>query len=385
MKQIRALPLLALASALAFQSCDKVDPPFNENLNASSSSYYGYIELQGIPGTVSNLQFRDNFRTDSAALEATWAVNGTSGTVTFRWHSATAQLTGSGPAGGPVSFSGNVVLAEGGLTGTLSFDYTAEIANNGSDQGIVVGYVYQNVLVEDYTGHKCGNCPRAQRKAREFKNFYGDRFILVSIHAGFWASVSPSGAYSYDFRTAAGTAFDTDFGISNAGNPNGMVNRKPVNGNVIVAYTAWGSEANNIFQAKGVNPDACIRIDNAYDAGTRNLDITVRTAVLKDLSGAIKLGVYLLEDSIVNWQKDYDVTPEDVEFYVHRDVFRGDVNGIYGEAVVAPPASSETLITKSYSLAVDPAYDENHCSVLAVLFYDATKEIIQVNESRIIE
>ena len=34
------------------------------------------------------------------------------------------------------------------------------------------------------SGHKCGNCPRAE-KAEELKEIYGDQLIPIAIHAGF--------------------------------------------------------------------------------------------------------------------------------------------------------------------------------------------------------
>ncbi len=381
--------ICALAAGLLMQSCDKVEPPFLESQQSSSETYYGYIELQGIPGIVSGLQFLDNFKTDSTNLIASWNITtsgGTStGTITFQWHGATATLNGSGPAGTPVLLNGNVTLAEGGLYGTLSFDYEGELSTSGSEKGIVVGYVYQNVLVEDYTGHFCGNCPRATRKAEEFKALYGDRFIVVGVHAGFFSWTIHGPPYTYDFQTAAGTQWDTDFGISNAGNPNGMVNRKVINGNRIVTFTAWGPEASNIYAAKGVNPDMSIRIDNDFDDASRNLDVTVRSAVLKDLSGTYKLGVYLVEDSVVKWQKDYDASPEDVEFYVHRDVLRGDINGIYGEQIIAGNAMAESIITKNYSINIDNEYVAEHCHVVAMIFDENTKEVIQAYEKKVID
>jgi len=49
---------------------------------------------------------------------------------------------------------------------------------------IIIPAGERNVLVEDFTGHKCGFCPRATRAAYDLKQSYGDRMIVLSVHAG---------------------------------------------------------------------------------------------------------------------------------------------------------------------------------------------------------
>ncbi|MFI5218689.1 MAG: Omp28-related outer membrane protein [Bacteroidia bacterium] len=382
--------IMLFAGILFFASCDKVEPPFNENLNSSSSNEQGHIELTSIPGTVSNIHFEKNYITDSTSLNSNWIItnNGTglSGTVTFKWHNSTGQISGSGPIGGPIIFDGTIMIEEGGLFGKIFFDYNAELSVSGSGIGIAVGYVYQNALIEDYTGHKCGNCPRASRNAYDFKTLYPNRVIIMAVHAGFFAEPNlGTGAFTYDFRTPAGDVFDTYFGISIAGNPNGMVNRKIVNGSPILAYTAWSSTATNIFNEKDKYPDATIHIDNSFDAATRNLTVDVSCAFLIDFSGVYKLGVYLVEDSVINWQKDYDLTPNDIPDYVHRDVLRGDINSMWGEDVVTSFIQANSIINKTYTKIINTTYNEAHCKVLAFLYKDSTKEIVQVKEEPVLQ
>jgi hypothetical protein len=43
------------------------------------------------------------------------------------------------------------------------------------------------VLLEDYTGHKCVNCPTAAEIAHNLQITYGEKIILMAIHAGFFA------------------------------------------------------------------------------------------------------------------------------------------------------------------------------------------------------
>jgi hypothetical protein len=240
----------------------------------------------------------------------------------------------------------------------------------------------RKVLVEDYTGHKCGNCPRASRAIYELKQIYGENLIIMAIHAGGFAAPFPPAApyYTYDFRTTEGTQLDTDFGISVAGNPNGMVNRRIVDGNIILGSTKWAEEVTNVLTSTDPVP-VKITIDNSYINSSRELQTEVKTEFYSTLPSNYKLCVYMVEDSIVNWQKDYDTTPEDIPDYVHREVFRGSMNGTYGEIVTSTNIGN--IDTKNYSFELDSTWSENHFSVIAFLFDDATKEIIQVEQEEV--
>jgi hypothetical protein len=240
----------------------------------------------------------------------------------------------------------------------------------------------QKVLVEDFTGHKCGNCPRASKALYDLKAIYGDRLIIMAVHAGTFATVFPPGApyYTYDFRNPTGVELDTDFGISVAGNPNGMVNRREVNGSVIVSSTQWADEVATVLTSTDPVP-ASITIETTYNSVTRELQADIKTKFFEDLSGAYRLSVYMLEDSIVNWQKDYDVTPNDVPDYVHREVLRGSMNGTYGDIVTSTAAGSESDFTFNATLGTD--WNENKMYILAFLHNDTTREIIQVEQKHV--
>lgn len=244
---------------------------------------------------------------------------------------------------------------------------------------VVVPAGERNVLVEDFTGHKCGFCPRATRFAYDLKQTYGDRMIVVSVHAGFFASTNIP-PYTYDFKCTESTTLDTDFGISLAGNPNGMVNRKKLNGSFIVPYTAWGSEVANILNSTEPLP-VRIGVTADFDTTTRQLDTQVQLDFASDLLGTYKLSVYLVEDSIVKWQKDYDASPSDVENYIHREVLRGSMNGTYGD-VIANTTEGETAI-RNYSTTLNTEWDAAHMSLVVFLYNDATKEIIQVEQKHL--
>ncbi len=86
----------------------------------------------------------------------------------------------------------------------------------------------------------------------------------------------------------------------------------------------------------------------------------------------------MIEDSIVNWQKDYDVTPNDIQFYTHREALRGSMNGTYGETVSETTEGTISTLNYTYTLPVE--WNDEHFSIIAYLYDVATKEILQVEQ-----
>ena len=236
----------------------------------------------------------------------------------------------------------------------------------------------RKILLEEYTGHRCGNCPRAHEKAEELHSIYCDQIISVEIHAGFFAM--PLAPFNADYRTTAGTGLDDYFEVSASGLPKGLVNRKELNGNIALAKDDWAAA---IEQQLVAQPEIDITIVNNYNASSGALETEIQSAFLKDMTGGLYLCVFMVEDSIVSLQKDYEAAPEDIEDYIHRNVLRTAVNGTWGDKITSAPVNSGEVIIKTYNYAVDTTWNTEHVSVLAFIYNDETKGIIQAEQERI--
>lgn len=238
----------------------------------------------------------------------------------------------------------------------------------------------RKILLEDYTAHRCGNCPRAAGKVAELKTIYCDHIIPIAVHIGYFASPLPP-KYTYDFRTEAGEELNNYFEIENNGLPTGMVNRIELNGKNILDYQSeWATAIQLILETP---PEIDITIENEYTPATRELSTKVKAEFLKDMNKTLKLTVYLVEDSIIACQKDYQASPEDVESYVHRHVLRKAINSTWGDEILSGNISATETIEKTYYFTLDTLWADNHCSVIAFVYDDDTKEIIQAEEEQI--
>lgn len=242
----------------------------------------------------------------------------------------------------------------------------------------------RRVLIEDYTGAKCGNCPRAAETIESLKGIYGNKVISIGIHAGFFAVPNnpPNPKFNTDFRTAEGTELDNTFGNSAAGLPNGMVNRKEVTGSKILTYQNWGTVLGQIINTP---PDVRIKLSTTYDNGSRTAAVVVKTNILNDLNDTYRICAYVTEDSIVDWQKDYDITPDnDINTYTHRHVLRGSMNTAWGTPIGTGALLAGENYQDAFSMVLNNAWDADHCAVVVFIYNTNTGEVIQVEEAHIV-
>ncbi len=251
----------------------------------------------------------------------------------------------------------------------------------------------RKILLEDFTGHTCGNCPCAAKEALRLDSIYEGRIILVATHIGFFAEPYPGGTkFRTDFRTTAGNEINDFFKIDNMGLPQGMINRTPYNNTTILSSTAWSSAvAPFILDTTVANhPDATITLSATYNSANRNANINVNSKYLAEGNSDQQLVVYVVEDSIINWQKFYATcggVDKDVSNYVHRHVLRTSVTPTWGDPLYTsnPVIPIGTSINKSYTTTLDPSWDEKHIYIVAFIQDNTTKEVVQVEEIKLIE
>ena len=265
----------------------------------------------------------------------------------------------------------------------------------------------KKILVEDYSGHTCSNCPNAARELDALIDIYGDKIVPITIHVGktyarpFHISQAPK--YQYDFRTETGESWDNLFQITNLGLPKGMINRIGVpNSTHGAEVTNWNSIIQSVASDE---PDFGITISSDINGNVGSVDVNIK--VLNDIGGDFNLVLCLTEDSIINWQKDVEAFPNvDVEFYVHKHVFRTSINSAWGEALQTNNVyNTDEEIDKSYTINLDNleqynidyslntlelgngnagGWNKNNMYIVAFIYDNTTFEIQQVEEIHLI-
>ena len=232
------------------------------------------------------------------------------------------------------------------------------------------------VLIEDYTGVRCNNCPAAGEIAIDLQKQYGHSVVVLGVQAGSTATpIWPGDATYYYMNTTEGEEWYNTFGFID--NPIGTVNRKLNSGTYGFYPPDWADAVATTLQEECT---VAMASNVEYDETSRNLKVDITSKALVELPETYRLTVCVMEDSIIARQQ----TPEGViEDYVHRHVFRKTMNGTWGDEINEAPLAPEEEVKKSYSIKLDDAYNANQCYVVAYVHNDATREVLQVIEKKI--
>jgi Outer membrane protein Omp28 len=247
----------------------------------------------------------------------------------------------------------------------------------------------RNILLEDYTGHRCPNCPDAATEATTIEDANPGRVFVSSIHAGpggissFQETASDCGQasnpydkYCTEFFNEESTLFGQEFqaGFGFFANPQGNVNRLAPDGEEMFSlYNQWSSRvatqlSNNLL-------DVNIQAQSNYYPSTNGFFLHTETDFINDLSGDYNLVVALIENDVVDWQ-DVDGTPD--ENYHHHNLFRGCIDGLaWGRTISGgTEAGDKTYLDYTYKLPAGKTNDDYH--LLIYVADVSTYEIMQV-------
>lgn len=205
----------------------------------------------------------------------------------------------------------------------------------------------RNVLLVDFTGQRCSNCPAAADLLHSLTaGPAGARIIAVSVHGGALAlstDASPRGLAGPDARRLTDEARVSSW-------PQGTVDR-PVGG-TLLRPSAWNAALAERL-ALAADADAAAQQSLVADAhvalATRTLSYTLRPRHLTDAAGQpdaeTYLHLWLVEDSITAPQTLADGTER--ADYLHRHVLRLDLTGPSAHRLAAPrPGSSAPAMTR---------------------------------------
>ena len=218
----------------------------------------------------------------------------------------------------------------------------------------------RRVLLEDFTGQRCLNCPTATNIVAQLQEAYGDSvFIAVAIHGG------PLGFKGNDklvgLATDVGDEYFKHWNLEYL--PVGFVNRHG-----IVDYIEW------TFAVKEeLTRPAPMKMEGEADIKGDKVDIRLK---MQSTEGTItgKLQIWLLEDGIKAMQLMPDGTADSE--YVHNHVLRTPVNGTWGEDITLQEAENKNT---HHTQTLDPKWNPEQLSIVAFVYNDqGVQQVVKV-------
>lgn len=228
-------------------------------------------------------------------------------------------------------------------------------------------------LIEEFTSQGCGYCPYGMDFVH---NFMADdeNWILLMHHAG----------YSSDNFTVKGST--TVAGqLSVDGAPNITINREltsfPTDKGTTQAIVFHPAYLTGIKKSQFESTTyASIRINNSYNASSRELTIRVSGALAsEDYPEELSLNVLIKESGMIAMQQDYINTKNGWMQFRHADAVRAFLTDPRGDLVDVIKQRYEA----EYTITLPESWVAENCMVVAFLT-DDFKPVVQVEQKPVV-
>jgi hypothetical protein len=238
------------------------------------------------------------------------------------------------------------------------------------------------ILLEEFTGKGCTNCPKGSREIENLLSQFPDNLIAVSIHAGFFANPEFFPLGQYDLRTEEGEFLYTYIGAP-VGYPAGSINRTVVGNDLQLSLNQWASEINQQIQEE---PVVEIAVTTEFNEATRELTVHTTTVGKENLQGGeLRLSIMLTESGIVDAQDDIEAGGI-VDDYVHNHVLRDMLTPAAGETIGVGVLTGQ-VISKTHTITLAENWKPGNMEVIAFVSRVAGDEIpiLQAASAHVIE
>ncbi|MEY3052529.1 MAG: hypothetical protein RLY31_2314 [Bacteroidota bacterium] len=239
----------------------------------------------------------------------------------------------------------------------------------------------RQVLIEEFTGVRCVNCPAGSEEIETLLSIHQSGMIAVSIHAGEFSP--PYQTSLYDFRTAEGDQVLSYLGEP-FGYPTAVVNRRKFEGQFDLQL-GKGEWAGYVAEEKSIPPVVRIGVEPSFDGNTRKLTATVSLLVDEDIDHPdVRLSIMITESGI----KDLQLTPASAEpkaDYIHKHVLRGMMTP-YDGVPLTESLSAGSTVTKTFEYELPTGWKEAHCELIAFVSLNGEeKDVLQAEQVPVLE
>lgn len=244
----------------------------------------------------------------------------------------------------------------------------------------------RNVVLEEFTGIHCGNCPGGHKTAKQLADENPGRVLLVSIHEGSYAI---PGKNEPDFRTKWGASILNQTGLTAfpaatinrlkfPGEPYSYPYNPQTKGGMAMNVNGWKPAAEDSVLNSIISP-MNIDIKTNWNNDTRDLEIKVEVYFTETISDGAKLNIYLLENHI--WGPQTGAS--DPLNYEHNHVLRDLLTGQWGEIISSTEKGD--LFSKTYNVKIDSKFVITNCDLAVFITKSSNKEIYTGIQHSIIE
>lgn len=209
----------------------------------------------------------------------------------------------------------------------------------------------RTVILEDYTGQFCRNCPEGHSFIEDMEKQYGERFIPVSIHAGEFGIAVGANPKIEGLMQPLGNEMAQHRGITTY--PSGIID-----GAGPYDHYSWAEAVRNAM----LKPALC-ELSGDFTYSGREIKGTVKIDAGESFTG--RLGLWLLEDGIVSIQQNNSQLVTD---YTHNNVWRATISkDVWGDPVTGTIGEESEY---EFSFTLDEKWKPENCKIVAFVTDD---------------
>lgn len=219
----------------------------------------------------------------------------------------------------------------------------------------------KKILIEDFTGVKCKNCPSAAVKLTQLMNDNPGRIVGIAVHAPTNFGI-PYSVSKEDYRNFHDSLIY--FMLNGTGSlPEGCVDRivYPPNTGFMLTVSQW---TNAVQQRLAItNAPVNIKITPEFDSSTLELKVSVELFYNEANSFKNYLSVSLLEDNIIDLQVTSDGVTID-SFYHHNHMLRSMMTAYNGDFLMENP-EVKRVFRKQYKMKLKSNWNPDNMKIVA--------------------
>lgn len=250
---------------------------------------------------------------------------------------------------------------------------TTPVDTTGTDTGVVVKPITRTVLVEEFSGQLCVNCPAATESLEAMQEAIGgtERVTVVSIHAGQNMMLAIGEAQGQQMgvqglATDFGEQLFSRYGLTSE--PNAVIDRR----GGVVSQPQW---LTSILTSLTRETPVALSAQASYDESNNTISVNVSGRATQAFAG--KIHVWLAEDSIVSMQR----LPNGYDYnHVFNNIFRVSATPIDGDNVSVAKADVMNPVY-STSVAVKEAWRPENMKV--IVFVDDASGVVQSTSAEV--
>ena len=223
----------------------------------------------------------------------------------------------------------------------------------------------RNVLIEEFTGNGCVNCPRGHKTVDGLLAANPKRVFAINTHAGFMSTA---------YGTTEGTAIDNAFNNVNGtmGYPRAAINRMaiPYGSGKYYYVVGDGDYASVTEEVLDINAYVNVDASSVINKSSRELKVHVQAYFTESpAAGTVNMiNVALVQNNVIGSQTGastfYPAMGTNAA-YTHNHMLRKNITGTWGEEM--PANASGTLYEKTFTYTIPAVIGDGAGAVTAVL------------------